>query len=319
MKINWMTASLLALSLSIPSQPVLAEVYDQIKVIVYNLVITEQEIKIRTEAKMKGKSDFMLGTDVVAVETARAEVINQLIDEALTLHRADELGISIKAEEINAELGRFKSQNRLSDLAMEDVMEQQQTTLAEFKRSIRDKIARQRVIQQEVDSQISINDETLKTKYLSTAPHTTKVHARHILLLLRKGDSKAKEAAVLTKIKSIRQSIVAGADFGEIAVQSSQDPTVATNKGDLGFFKQKDMDPEFAKIAFSMTPGHLSGPIRTRFGYHLIEVLAKEEQPELPFAKVRDQLYKKAYSKRYETLFAQYLTNLKSKANITYR
>jgi len=319
MKVNWMTASFLALSFAAPTQFAVAEVYDRIKVVVYNQVITEQEIAVRTQAKMQGSADFLLGTDAVALEVARGKVINQLVEEALIQHRAEELAVQVNAAEVEAEVGRFRKKNRLSELAMEDVLEKQQTTLAEFKRTIRDQIARRQVMQREVDSQISINEGMLKSDYLADAPHTTEVHARHLLLLLPKGSTAKKEAAVLAKIKSIRQSLVAGADFGETAVKFSQDPTVSSNQGDLGFFKQQDMDPEFSAIAFSITPGHLSDAVRTRFGYHLIEVLSKEERPEVPFATVRDRLYKKAYDKEYKILLAKYLSNLTSKAKITYR
>lgn len=87
--------------------------------------------------------------------------------------------------------------------------------------------------------------------------------ARHILV-----DSEAKAI-------EIKNEIVGGADFGDLAKQHSSCPS-GQSGGDLGEFGQGDMVPEFDAVVFGDLPvGEVSEPVKTQFGYHLLEVQAR--------------------------------------------
>lgn len=92
------------------------------------------------------------------------------------------------------------------------------------------------------------------------------------------------EREVRDYILEIRDEILGGKDFAEIAKYYSDDPGTAENGGDLGFIKKEDMAPEFSQAAFSLDIGTLSEPVRTQFGYHLI--LVEEKQTENDIEKV---------------------------------
>jgi len=94
-----------------------------------------------------------------------------------------------------------------------------------------------------------------------------RVKAAHILVKIKDGD----KAAALAKATAIRARLEVGADFAKVARESSDDPTVSKNSGELGYFVAKSMDPAFAAAAFAMTkPGEISAPVLTSFGYHVI-------------------------------------------------
>lgn len=98
------------------------------------------------------------------------------------------------------------------------------------------------------------------------------VSASHILLRLEKNASFEKETEVLAKITSIRQEIVNGRDFGEAAMEYSEDPSAKTNKGNLGYFTAFMMVTPFEDAAFTTSPGEMSEPIKSDFGFHIIIV-----------------------------------------------
>ena len=87
----------------------------------------------------------------------------------------------------------------------------------------------------------------------------TQVRASHLLV--------ADEETV----KQLREEIVAGADFAEVASRVSKCPS-GRNGGDLGFFGRGQMVPEFDQAAFTLAKGELSQPIKTQFGWHLLIV-----------------------------------------------
>jgi len=99
-------------------------------------------------------------------------------------------------------------------------------------------------------------------------------HVRHILLRAREGVS---EAEVRERLARLRQRIVGGADFGEMAKQNSEDSSAAKG-GDLGWVAPGDTVPEFEKVMNSLKPGEVSEPIQTPFGWHLVQVIERRSE-----------------------------------------
>jgi peptidylprolyl isomerase/peptidyl-prolyl cis-trans isomerase D len=98
------------------------------------------------------------------------------------------------------------------------------------------------------------------------------VRARHILI---EGDGQQ----ALEKARRLKQKITGGqADFAAVARRQSADPGSAEQGGDLGWFGRGRMAPPFEEAAFSATPGEVVGPVKTNFGYHLIEVQAHADR-----------------------------------------
>ncbi len=91
-----------------------------------------------------------------------------------------------------------------------------------------------------------------------------KAHARHILV-----NSEA-------TCEDLKKQIEGGADFAEIAKQHSQCPS-GQEGGDLGEFDQGRMVKEFDDIVFTEEIGKAHGPVKTQFGFHLIEILSRND------------------------------------------
>ena len=114
-----------------------------------------------------------------------------------------------------------------------------------------------------------------------------RVRARHILL--RVADP-SQDAAVLARLQEIRGRIAAGEEFAVLAAELSEDPSSKQRGGDLGFFGRGAMVSEFEEAAFGAAPGELVGPVRTNFGYHLIETVEKEAGGTRSLDQVREEI-----------------------------
>ncbi len=147
----------------------------------------------------------------------------------------------------------------------------------------------------------------------------TKVHARHILLLLKPNAPSTEVDEVRTKIIGVKKMIESGTSFQEIADKYSEDPSVKNNHGDLGFFEKEDMVTEFSDVAFKLEQGTISEPVRTSFGFHLIEVLEKKAEAGQEFSKVKNKLYQQEYQMIFKQKYQNYIKNLKEDARIVKR
>ncbi|MEX2614571.1 MAG: peptidylprolyl isomerase [Alphaproteobacteria bacterium] len=118
--------------------------------------------------------------------------------------------------------------------------------------------------------------------FLAQNPPTEQVHARHILLKTE------------TDATNVIGHLAAGKDFEDAAKEFSTGPS-APNGGDLGFFKREDMVKPFADAAFAMKAGEISkAPVKTRFGYHVIQVVERRTNEPPSFEEMKPQLMQRA-------------------------
>lgn len=103
------------------------------------------------------------------------------------------------------------------------------------------------------------------------------VHARHILVRVAADASPEDTLKAWNKIAALKQRIEAGEDFVKVAQSKggSEDPSVKDNGGDLGFFSAFQMVYPFEEAAYNTEVGNISNILRTRYGYHILEVLEK--------------------------------------------
>lgn len=100
----------------------------------------------------------------------------------------------------------------------------------------------------------------------------TQTHARHILIRTDEltGDNAAQE-----KLRDIRQRVISGGDFAEMAREYSNDTANAGNGGDLGWVAPGEMVPAFEKEMDKLASGEISQPFKTAFGWHIVQVLER--------------------------------------------
>jgi len=113
-----------------------------------------------------------------------------------------------------------------------------------------------------------------RSKAAAGAAGVEQTHVRHILLRAREGVS---EAEVRERLSKLRERILAGADFGEMARQNSEDSS-ASKGGDLGWIASGDTVPDFERVVSTLKPGEVSEPFQTPFGWHLVQVLERRSE-----------------------------------------
>jgi peptidyl-prolyl cis-trans isomerase D len=130
------------------------------------------------------------------------------------------------------------------------------------------------------DAQVKEYYERNKTVHFDAG----EIHCRHILFAVKPGDPESAWEEARRKAAAAAARIRAGEDFAKLAKELSDDPSAASNGGDLGFFGRGQMDPDFEEGAFVLEEGELSGPIKSVYGYHVVkreaDIPAFEDQAE---------------------------------------
>lgn len=124
-----------------------------------------------------------------------------------------------------------------------------------------------------------LNDSKVTNQLIEEAYNRSvkEVKASHILLSFDENVKGVDTLAFYNKALALKKQIEKGESFETVALANSQDPSVADNKGNLGYFSTFRMVYPFESAAYKTEVGQISNPVRTRFGYHLIKVTDKRD------------------------------------------
>lgn len=154
-----------------------------------------------------------------------------------------------------------------------------------------------------ISSDIFVSDEEVQAFYeeqKSTLKTEEKRRAAHILITI---DEAGSEQAALQKITEIKEKLVAGADFGELAREHSQDSGSALQAGDLGMVARGAMVAPFEEALFSLSENGISEPVKTEFGYHLIKLNQIYPATQKVYEEVKNELINQLKVNKAETAF----------------
>lgn len=251
--------------------------------IVVDKVVAQVEKEIITE------SDLFFATQMIAAqnkispntEGLREKILDGLISEKLILAQAEEDSILVSDEEVNDRLERqikMLIQNYGSE---EKVAEIYNMPVSKMKREYRDEIRKQLVIQkikQTKEMGVSVSRREVEEFYnnfkdsLPDVP--TEYELSHIYI-----SPKPDTNSVLSSLKfaqSLIDSLKRGSDFSEFAKKYSSDLGSGSLGGDLGKVRRGVFVKEFEEAAFTLKINDISKPIRTIFGYHIIQVTERK-------------------------------------------
>ena len=166
---------------------------------------------------------------------------------------------------------------------------------------VEDQIISEIFLTKTIGSQVT--EEALQKIYSETKSEMAsgdQIKARHILL-----DSEEKAMEIIKKLQ-------AGGEFAKLASEYSTGPSAASG-GDLGWFGEGQMVPEFSKAAFALNPGDIvTKPVKTQFGWHIILVEDRKVSAPPSFDEAKEQLA----STMSQTLLKELIETLRTKAKI---
>ena len=169
-----------------------------------------------------------------------------------------------------------------------------------------------------IKASIEIDEEQVRAKYEENRNAFTSDEIRtasHILLTLNADASEEESRAVKEKLQDIRAQLDAGAAFAELAKLHSQDPVSAAEGGVLGEVERGMMVQPFETVLFDLNVGDISNPVKTSFGWHLIQLNGVEGGDVQSFDELRDELADGIKSEMAESQIYDLTDNL---ANIAY-
>lgn len=143
----------------------------------------------------------------------------------------------------------------------------------------------------------------------------TEYHARHILVRVNEQQD---EAAAKAKIETLRARIAGGADFGEVAKESSEDANTRGQGGELGWFPVDAFGPDFGQQVAALKDGEVSAPFRSDAGWHIVQ-LEGVRQTDVTDQSRRAQVRETIGRRKLEEEYNRFLQELRGDAYVSFR
>ena len=271
------------------------DVPDGAVAVVDGIEISEAELKELTERVKKsyaaGKQEFpKVGTP--EYQSLQTQNVASLVQREEFELEAEELGLRVSDAEVDKDVQEFlKSRYQGKRDAFVKALEEQGYTEESFRDTIRYSLVAQKLYE-EITKDIKVEEAEILEYYQQNqaqygSPESRDV--RHILISEKDGD-KVDFAKSKVEANRIYRELQGGGDFVALAKQNSDDPSVKDNGGKLSITRGQTV-PEFDKAAFELEQGALSKPVKTTYGYHVIEALGPvKKATTTPIAKVRSSI-----------------------------
>jgi len=182
----------------------------------------------------------------------------------------------------------------------------------DLKRELSDQMRFNQLLEEE--SQCETISEAEALQYYEDRPElfrTEELLAASHFLKMGKTEEELEQA--LEAVKAIRVRLDKGEDFTELVRAESDDKG---NDGNLGTFGKGRMVPEFEQAAYAMKPGELSQPVKTQFGWHLIQLHDRIAPTVTPFEDIKEKVIEYLTERKKDKVFEAFLDRLKAEATI---
>lgn len=211
----------------------------------------------------------------------RQQVLEQMILEKLQLQVAKRMGITVNDTAIDRAIEDIARRNNMTLDALKQALAADGITFEQFREQIRREMTIARLRDREMEGRVTVSDAEVN-HFLANNPdvmrrieaeagNVTQTHVRHILA---RTNQTTNDEAAKAKLLALRERIVNGVDFAELAKANSDDGS-AFKGGDLGWINPGDTVPQFEEAMNRLAPGEISQPVKTPFGWHLIQVLER--------------------------------------------
>ena len=232
---------------------------------------------------------------------AAKQTLNQMVQQVLVEQYARDKKIDVTQDEINKREDEIKK--RYAPGQFEQILKQQGLTEQDVQNLLRSSL----VMEKAVQPQIHVSEADIKAYFDKNHAQFDKpeqVKARHILVADQNTANQ-----VLAKLK-------AGGSWDQLAKQYSTDPSSKDKGGDLGYFGRGQMVPQFQDAAFNAKVGQIVGPVKSPFGYHIIQVTDKKPPQKATLASTHDQIKQQLTQQQLGQQEPLLINQLRQSANI---
>jgi len=221
--------------------------------------------------------------DSTMLDTLRQQILDEMINEKVIYAEAVRQGLTPNETEVSREVEKAlrDAKDRLGEDGFREQLAKENMTEEQLRARYRDETRRSQLAQRLVQKALPEKPVSPAEAEAYFRAHPEKfplapAQVRVSVIQIPVTADSVADAAGHARILEIRKRLAAGEKFAKVAADQSDDTNSARAGGDLGFFVRGSMEPALDQAAFSLPLGKVSEPLRTPFGWHLLETLERD-------------------------------------------
>jgi parvulin-like peptidyl-prolyl isomerase len=294
-------------------------------------------------------------TDPEGYKSFQQDVLDYMVTYEMARQKAESLGVTVTDEDVQAEIDMILSDSFGGDQeAFDAALAEQNMTTDQLKKGYKESMLLQKTYEAVTKDVTTVPDDEIAAYYEENKDYyfvdETRT-ARHILIGPAAGrtdgttstttsttttsedtdstgtsstttttaaPTAADWTAALETAQKVRADLVGGADWTEEAAKYSDDPGSKNSGGDLGTVSKGETVPEFDQAVFSLAKDEISQPIKTSYGYHVIQVTGINEAKQYGLEEVKEDIVNILVDEKKSQAWSDWLASMKAEIGVTY-
>ena len=242
----------------------------------------------------------------------KANIVNYLVQNEIIKAQAAEMDVTVTDKQLEERMKQIVQQVG-GQKKLDKLLKQQNVTATQLEAQLKAQML-QDAVQKKVYADIKLSDEDLK-KYFEDPKNKAQfevpesIDARHVLV---------KTKAEAEEVRALLEADNSDANWKKVAAKYSTDPGSKESGGSLGNFPKGRMVKPFEDAAFALEAGEISQPVKTQFGYHVIETTKKTEGSKQTFEEAKATIEQQLKYQKQATAWETWLKEIMADAGIVY-
>ena len=248
------------------------EMLDGIAAIVNEGVVLKSQLQkeIKTITLRASQEDMQLPSEDIIQE----QVLESLIVEEIQLQRAERIGLQLSDQILNTTIANISQQNNIPFEKLPEALAAEGIDYAEYRRDIRKNLILEQLTDIEVIRKITVSPREIDVcleDFEDGVVSNSEYDLSHILISAPESATIEDFTTIEREAEDIHEQLIAGANFGEIAIEFSDSQT-GLDGGSLGWRKGSELPTIFSDIVKSLKVDEISRPYRTKSGFHIVKI-----------------------------------------------
>jgi len=249
--------------------------------IVLDKVIGVVGNEIATKSELEAKYSAFISQGMPINDNTRCEILEDILYSKMLLNQAKLDSVEVSDSQVESELDR-RLRYYIAQFGSEEELEAYyKKPLVKLKDDLRESLKETMLMQSmqgNIASDISVTPEEVKNYYKSIPEDSLPLVNAEVeiaQIVINASTSMKSINAVKEKLREYKKRVGEGEKFSTLAVLYSEDQGSAVKGGEIGFVGKAEVEPEFSAAAFKLKAGNVSPIVKTRFGYHIIQMIER--------------------------------------------
>jgi peptidyl-prolyl cis-trans isomerase SurA len=249
---------------------------------VVDKIISKVDNYIVLKSELEGAYQNYLADGNPPSEEAKCDLLSRLIVNKMLVAKAEIDSVEVSDAQVDQNTQQRMNYILQSSNSSPDQLEQVYgKTMDEIRTELRDQIKEQLLAQQmqeNITKEVTITPSEVK-RFYSKIPsdslpyYDSDVEIGQIVRIAKVSNNQKEETK--RRLNDLRNKIIAGENFNELAKRYSEDPSAASNGGEMGTVGRGAMVPTYEAMAFKLKPGDISQPFESPFGFHVMQLIGR--------------------------------------------